>query len=393
MTAAHSKLGASSAHRWMNCPGSVSLCEGMESKSSAAAEEGTLAHTFAERTLSFPRIREMGLTNIDAQGRATDVLIPQEMRDAVRVYADEVRAIKGELLVEQRFALPQVHPACFGTADAVVWQSKKKLLHVFDFKYGAGVAVEVEDNPQLKYYALGALLSCGYPAKRVRVTIVQPRCPHPDGPIRSQEFDAIDLLDFAADLKEAALATEQPNAPLVVGDWCRWCPAAGKCPAQRDNAQAIARVTFDAVKQPPDPRGLAPAEIGQILDRLPIFEAWAKSVREHAYQEAEAGNPPPGYKLVEKVAHRKLRDGIAPEELAQGIGVSVGELYAEPKFLGVTELEKLAPGKNAKERAAALEPFVVRESTGHVLVHESDKRPAIDRQAAAKQLFQPVETE
>lgn len=379
MTAAHSKLGASSAHRWMNCPGSVSLCEGMESKSSFAAAEGTLAHSLAEAMLTGKRL-----------------YAPTDMCEYLLPYVDAVRAAckaKGVLLVEQRFALPQVHPACFGTADAVVWQPRKKLLHVFDLKYGAGVAVEVEDNPQLKYYALGALLSCGYPAKRVRVTIVQPRCPHPDGPVRSQEFDAIDLLDFAADLREAALATEQPNAPLTVGDWCRWCPAAGKCPAQRDNAQALARVTFSAVKQPPDPRGLSQIEIGQILDRLPIFEAWAKSVREHAYQEAENGNPPPGYKLVEKVAHRKFKDGIAPEELAQGIGVSVGELYAEPKFLGVTELEKLAPGKNAKERAAALEPFVIRESTGHVLVHESDKRPAVNAQAAAKLIFQPVETE
>lgn len=390
---AHSKLGASSAHRWMNCPGSVALSEGMESKSSAAAIEGSCAHSLAEWSLR-GEAQPDEILRVDEDGTETIIAVTQEMRDAVSVYTEQVIHCEGDLLVEQKFDLSAYHPALFGTADAVVWNASTKLLHVFDFKYGAGVPVEVQGNPQLKYYALGALIACGYPAKRVRVTIVQPRCPHPDGPIRSDEFDAIDLLDFGADLKEAALATEQPNAPLVVGEWCRWCPAAGKCPAQRDHAQALAKVAFtDVAKLPPDPRGLTLPQIGQIMDRLPIFEAWAKSVREYAYEEAEKGNPVPGYKLVDKVAHRKLKDDASPHMLASVADCDVAMLYAEPKMKGIPELEKLMPGKNAKERAAALAPFVVRESTGHVLVHESDKRPAVDPQAAAKLVFQPIEAE
>lgn len=388
---AHSKLGASSSHRWMNCPGSVALSEGMESKSSFAAAEGTAAHAIAADVL-----HGMPSPPVDSVVEQDDFSIPvtQEMLNAVALYAGEVIGVKGFPLVEQKFDLSAYHPALFGTADAVVWQKKPRLLHVFDFKYGAGVPVEVQGNPQLKYYALGALIACGYPARRVRVTIVQPRCPHPDGPVRSDEFDAIDLLDFGADLKEAAIATEKPNAPLAVGEWCRWCPAAGKCPAQRDHAQALAKVAFaDVAKLPPDPRGLTLPQIGQIMDRLPIFEAWAKSVREYAYEEAEKGNPVPGYKLVDKVAHRKLKDDASPHMLASVADCDVAMLYAEPKLKGVPELEKLMPGKNAKERAAALAPFVVRESTGHVLVHESDKRPAVDPQAAAKLVFQPIEAE
>jgi hypothetical protein len=93
------------------------------------------------------------------------------------------------------------------------------------------------------------------------------------------------------------------------------------------------------------------------------------------------------------VAHRKLKDDASPHMLASVADCDVAMLYAEPKLKGVPELEKLMPGKNAKERAAALAPFVVRESTGHVLVHESDKRPAVDPQAAAKLVFQPIEAE
>lgn len=391
---AHSPLGASSAHRWMNCPGSVALCVGIEDKGSFAAAEGTVAHSIGENALRpGPKL---GVLDHVATCDGHAITVTQEMLDAVKVYVEYVqdRAHVKERKLEQRLDLSSVHPDCFGTADCILWKPKRSELEVIDYKHGAGVAVEVLNNKQLKFYALGALLTCGYPAKIVTVTIVQPRCPHPDGPIRSQTFEAIDLLDFAADLKEAAAATEQPDAPLHAGDWCRWCPAAGVCPEQRKQAQALARIEFSApAAQPPAPGSLTAVELAQVLDKAPIVEAWIKAVREHAYTQAEAGNPPPNYKLVAKVAIRKVAPDILPESLAKAIGVSPGELYAEPKFLGIGELEKLAPGKNAKERAAALEPFVVRESSGHVLVHDSDRRPAVNPQQAAKLVFQTGETE
>jgi hypothetical protein len=110
------------------------------------------------------------------------------------------------LHVEQRVA---VSTEVYGTADAIVWQPAKKRLHVVDLKYGAGVAVNVIGNLQLKIYALAALLTMNYDAQEVVVTIVQPRCPHPDGPIRSATYDAVDLLEFFADLEDAVKRVEE----------------------------------------------------------------------------------------------------------------------------------------------------------------------------------------
>jgi hypothetical protein len=115
---------------------------------------------------------------------------------------------------------------------------------------------------------------------------------------------------------------------------------------------------------------------------LPILEGWIKNVREYAYEEAEKGNAIPGYKLVPKQANRKLKPGVEAE-LAKALGVTPIELYKTPELLGVTDIQKLAPGKNDKERAAVLEPFVTKESSGHTLVHESDKREAIRVDAKA----------
>lgn len=110
------------------------------------------------------------------------------------------------LHVEQRVA---VNPNVYGTADAVVWQPEKKALHVVDLKYGAGVPVEVNNNLQLMIYALAALLTMNYNAETVTITIVQPRCPHPQGPIRSVTYSTVDLIDLYADIEEAIKRVEE----------------------------------------------------------------------------------------------------------------------------------------------------------------------------------------
>ena len=215
---AHSKLGASGMYRWARCrPGSVALIDklALPKTASSYAEEGSDAHALG--ALCLTKRHNPGFyigKKVDHDGRKFTVI--QEMADAVQEYVDAVDAVvedelpqRNVLLVEQQFDLSSVYPGCFGTADAVVWNSRTKLLTVFDYKHGAGVSVNVKNNPQLLYYGLGALLASGYPAKRVKLVIVQPRCDHADGPVRDWEIDAIDLLDFRADLKAYAEATQR----------------------------------------------------------------------------------------------------------------------------------------------------------------------------------------
>ncbi len=356
---AHSKLGASSSDRWMTCPGSVKLSEGIPSRSSAFAEEGTLAHEIAAEAL-------------------TTSLWPKcdpEMKDHLSIYIDTIhsdtQSLGGEaplnkLLIEHRFDLSELHPGMFGTADCVAFDPSKKLLRVYDLKYGQGIAVDVVQNSQLMYYGLGALLSTGYPCSEVELVIVQPRCPHPDGAIRRWRFSAISLLDFAADLVDAAKKTTEPDAPLVPGEHCRFCPAAGICPEVYSKALALAKEEFSPTLS------YDQKKLSQVLSWLDTLDGWAKSVREFAYAEALHGRYPPGWKLVEKRATRKwANEDEATSALPTMTGLASDQIF-EKSIKSPAQIEKLIP----KHLKPNLETLVIKKSSGLTLVHESDPRPA-----------------
>lgn len=215
---AHSKIGASSMSRWSKCPGSIRLCEGTPNIESRYAAEGTRAHELAAGILEDP-------SNLATLG-------PSPMLDAVMVYVDFVRKeSEGHtLFIEKRFDLSSLHEGLFGTADAIIYREDTKHLIVADYKHGEGVPVEVENNSQLMYYGLGALLSLGLPCETVELVVVQPRCAHDRGPIRRWQIQSVELLSFSADLVEFAKRTQDPDAPLVPGEQCQFCPAKFFCP-------------------------------------------------------------------------------------------------------------------------------------------------------------------
>lgn len=386
----HSKLPPSGAERWMTCPGSVVLSDGMPGEDSEYAAEGTRAHAYAERWL---------LMHFAQHGAAPSPSTAEEIEISkhVKIYIDECVALTkvegAKIFVEKRVA---VSNDVYGTADFIVWHPATHTLYVRDFKYGAGIPVDVNRNIQLRIYALAALLTMKLPARTVNIGIVQPRYDHPDGAIRSIDFDAVDLMDLYADVleavgrvKEAEVETAQAHSPAAWGQvylkpsekGCRWCLAAPKCPALKSKAQQLAKQVF-ATAIPYDPM-----ELARTLDFLPIMEGWIKNVREFAYGEAEKGKEIPDYKLVEKQAVRQwkeesAKDDISPQ-LVKALGCSPFDIWKPKELIGIGDAEKLAPGKNAKERAAVLEPFVKKESSGHTLVHASDKRDPVRIDAKA----------
>lgn len=348
----HSVVGASSMYRWSACPGSVKMCEGLKSLPSKYADEGTFAHSVAA---------DMIMTG------CWDKTAPPEMIEYLKIYVDTVEELVGDKFIEHKFDLSSLFPGMFGTADCVVYNKKTKVLSVLDLKYGAGIAVEVENSQQLQFYALGALMSLGFPCETVEVIIVQPRCPHPDGAVRRWSFPAIDLLDFAADAVEAAKKTQEPNAKLVAGDHCRFCGAAGFCSEIKKQALAKAKEQFSQLT-PYDPKTLS-----EVLTWLPTLESWVKSVREFAYTEFQHGRPIPGYKLVAKRATRKWKMDDA--EIAKALGDSP-DLW-DKSLKSPAQMEKLL-GKNA---VAELCESI---SSGLTLAEESDKRPAAKPDASAE---------
>ncbi len=348
---AHSRIGASSYSRWGVCPASVRLSKDMPNTSSSFAEEGTLAHDIADRLLT---------------GKPVQNEIEDEMLEAVMVYVDFVKAESvgaTHVGIEERFELTSLHPDLFGTADAVIL--KGKTLVVADLKYGKGLAVEVENNKQLQFYALGALMKTKLPCSHVEMVIVQPRCFHPDGPIRKWKIPVTDLLDFSADLVDAALRTEDPKAVAVSGDHCRFCPAAPVCPTLHNTALTSAQVEFSPAFS------YDPEKLSDVLAKIPAIEAWAKSVKEFAFREAQAGRIPPGYKLVPKRANRKwTNEAKAKNFLLIELGLDYLQAIKEPTLKTPAQIEALL-NKEDKKR---LEEIVTKESSGDTLAPVADKR-------------------
>ncbi len=370
---AHSLIGASSMHRWQRCPGSVNLSKDVPRVDSAFAAEGTRAHEVAEQVLR-------------GQGWPSD--IEPEMREHVQVYTDFVVALGARcvpLLIEHRFDISEYFkiPGIYGTADCVGYDPETKHLIVVDLKYGAGVFVDAEDNEQLKYYALGALVSLRLPVRSVELVIVQPRIESEGGPIRRHTLSPLDLVDFAADLDRAARATFEPDAPLVAGDHCRFCPAAGVCPELSKTALEIAASDFEPVKATgPMPAHFTPERLGEYLDAIPKVEAWAESVRAIAYATAMSGGYVPGYKLVQKVGRRHWCDA---EQAAKHLS-DVPEAFEPAKLKTPAQVEKVL----GKRRARELEGLIATVSSGLTLVHDSDRRkPAQPRDAALD--FEPID--
>lgn len=377
----HAKLAPSAAERWMTCPGSVVLSEGMAESESEYADEGTRAHAMAEKWL---------IGHLARHGETPTFKKPEEIEMAkhVKTYIDECLSlnIKGaKIYIEKVVAIDK---DVYGTADFIAWHPKSATLHVRDLKYGAGVPVDVSRNTQLCIYAFAALITMKLPAAVVSIGIVQPRYEHPDGPVRVVDFDVAEIIDLHADVAEAVERVTYAVEAKGAKDWnqkflvpsekgCRWCQASAKCPALRNKAQFLAKQVFSPTV------AYDPTALAQTLDFLPILEAWIKNTREFAYGEAEKGREIPDYKLVEKIANRKWKEDFTAVALAEALGCGVDEIWQPKELINIGDAVKLAPGKNAKERDQVLEPFVERKSSGHTLVHISDKRDPIRIDAKA----------
>jgi len=374
----HSPIGASSMHRWAECPGSIKLSEGIPSITSPYAEEGTKAHDVAAQWLR-------------GNGKAPEC-DDDEMVEHVKVYVDHVYShltADAILFVEHGFDLSDVYPGAYGTNDAAVYVPSQKLLYVDDLKYGAGKYVKAQNNPQLKYYALGAMLELqkhGHAIDTIVMSIVQPRCLTSEGAIRSHSIDAMDLLEFAGDLVVYARRTAEKDAPLKAGDHCQFCPAMHICPEIHKVKQMVAKSEFaEAVPA----EGTVPQDtLVQALQAVPLLKALIERIDAYAYAEARAGRAPAGYKLVEKRPTRKWRnDETVALELGK-LGLTSDDLFEPRKLKSPAQMEKIPTLKNNKE---LLEPMIVKESSGLVLVPNEDKRQAW--KAEAKDEFTMIATD
>jgi hypothetical protein len=358
----------------------------MPNTASVFAAEGTAAHGLASTCLEQGKDASWffghvfgpnGWVSADAAEADGESLfeVTEEMADAVQSYLDLCRQFMSppwEYEIEQRLDLTAVHKDVFGTGDFLAYNPVTKNLVVVDYKHGKGHAVTVEQNKQLLTYGLGATLrhhNRGIDA--IDLYIVQPRCPHPEGPERHARYDAVDLLEFQIALADAATATEAADAPLVAGDHCKFCPAAGVCPEFRRKATALAEEEFSVSEV----SGLSGEKLAEILRQAGLLKDWIKRVEAYAQQEAQHGRLPTGFKLVAKRATRKWRN---PEDarayLSTVLDLEDEQIFAEPKMKSPAQIESLIGKKRAKTELDGLWEAV---SSGANLVPEDDARPAL----------------
>ena len=360
--------------RWASCPGSVRLCATIPPTTSVYAEEGTKAHELAAKLLEDAMLGHVAYLSETH---------PDDMTAAVLQYVRVVRAFieqddECKYWIEHKFDLSTIHPGCFGTADFVLHQKTKKKLVVIDYKHGQGIFVSPKNNPQLKYYGLGALLTL--PLKdieTVELGICQPRFESSEGAFRSIELTPMDLMDFAHDLKTYAQATEAPDAPLVPGEHCRFCPAAGACPALQEKALALAQQEFRS------DLSYNPEELAKALAARETVKAWLKNVDELAYAEMEAGKVIPGWKLVAKRPTRQWKDEALVLTTLKAAGHSDDVIYEPKAIKSPAQMEK-ALGKAKTILAEHIESV----SSGHAIAPEHDPRPAA--KLSAKEEFAAI---
>ena len=241
---AHSLIGGSSLKRVLACPASVRLSHGIPNLPSAAAEEGTIAHAYAEELLRGRPIGEID----DETLKAVSVyvkFVQEELRKA------SPWILKEDFMIEARLDLSEVHPGIFGTADCIIVNRAEDTLQVIDYKHGKSVRVEPEENEQLQFYALGALLKTGYRGAWTELIVVQPRHHHPKrGPIRRWKLPTVDvLLAFQDDLKAIALEAESENPRIQSGSHCYFCPAKFVCPLLREKVLADCSAVFSVIEE------------------------------------------------------------------------------------------------------------------------------------------------
>lgn len=350
----HSKYSPSAAARWLTCPGSLQF-QG-EDQSSEYAAEGTVAHALAHSCWLSGADPELFV----GQSRSCDghtIVIDEDMARYVQQYLDVVET-KGEgkqVLIENRIE----HSMCEGfggTIDCLIVSDK---IEVIDFKYGAGIPVDVDQNLQLACYGLLArdkLQRMG----DVELTVVQPRATHAEGPVRTWAVPGDFLSDLMLQILEVADGDRSDE--FAAGDHCRWCPGKADC-------KELYNLTLETVKAEFDPEGMTPELAAEVLGKRTAINAYLNEVERWAHSQMDQGVSVPGYKLVDAFGNRRFAvDESEIVRRCRNRKFGKKQIY-KTELLSPAQLEKVV----GKELVTSL---VERPKKGTTIVPESDKRPA-----------------
>lgn len=367
----HSPVGPSAAHRWMRCPGSVTLTKDLEQETSPYAEEGTLAHELAEHILL------VETEQAEDKPFARHEEVTEEMEQYVRQYTSRVlgewnrcQQKEGDtirLQVERRVHI-SIDSRLHGTVDAMFVCPSEGRVYVFDLKYGKGVEVSVDGNEQLLYYALAGWESSF--SKEVVLTIIQPRV---QNSYKRVHYYKKEMREFAEALGRALKdVDEKPEQYSPSQKACKWCLASSFCPAKRVKFEAVTDISLrDDIPNFPLIDNFSLEQLGHIYNHHKEFTDWLNKVQEKVEELNRKGLKVPYSKMVKQRKNRVIKDEKKFVQAAQRKKWRKKDLYHLPKLKSPKQLEDLGVPRELVEK------HTIIPQGGTVLAHESDKREAV----------------
>lgn len=361
----HAVLSASGAYRWMNCLPAARLELEFKNQESTAAAQGIAAHNLCEhklkKALNIRSRRPVSEFNDDEMEEHSDAYVGYILEQLEEVKENCKDPL---ILIEERLDFSCYVPDGFGTGDCIIIADKS--LHIIDMKYGQGILVFAEDNPQMMLYALGALgiYESLYDIEEVSMHIFQPRREN----ISVWTISVNELKDWAEEeLKPKAKLAFEGKGEYLPGDWCTFCRAAVKCRARAEEKLKLAQSEF---RLPPL---LTDVEIEEFLSKLSDLTKWANEIMAYATDAAvNHGKEWQGFKVVEGRSNRKYKDEDKVAELAKENGYK--DIYKQ-SLITLTEMEKLMGKVKFKE---VLGDLIIKPKGKATLVPVSDKRQAIN---------------
>lgn len=361
----HALLSPSSAKRWMQCPASVPMGMHATDEESPFALEGTFAHAVAECKLKGDPIPEDLIAKIKKAGFDFDEIDKQTNKyvDFIDLSMDD----DARLYVETKVPLQTItgEKDAQGTTDAAIVSEDS--LSIFDLKYGKGVQVEAENNPQLLIYAAAFMRGHNFlKPKRVSMHIIQPR-------LNNVSSWTLYLGAFVEEIKKikerAAVALAQMRAPE--SDWifspgseaCQFCKARGRC-------KALTNAALECIgEEIKGPAKMENKELAASFEKAELVKKWLKAIEIEVHNSLMRGENIPGFKLVEgRAGNREWDDARAVNAFFDAHGI--GEERFEKKLVSPTQAEKQFKGLWPE-----LSKRIVRSPGRPIVAPETDKRP------------------
>ena len=328
--------------------------------SSKYADEGTLLHNVMAELIMGEEPPDYYLGTRYEDQILTPELVEEKIWPALRALDILDPEQKMEIEAETRVGFGDLLPGVFGSTDLIGRLGNRAV--VLDWKFGDGVVVEVEENPQLMFYAAAAMRTpeaqwAFEGVTEIEMVIVQP----PE--VRRWVTTPMRIARFEQELVQAVKQAEKPDAKLAVGDHCRWCAAKPICPKMTGAADRALKTQLDNLDAP---------QISNYLKNADMLEDWIKDLRALALQMLESGAKLPEYKLVAKRAIRSWTD----EEKAKVALFTYG--LTESEVMETSVVSPAKAEKALKKRKLGLpEDLVVAISSGNTLASADDPRPEV----------------